>query len=83
MRVVAADVERELEQLVGAFDVLGFDDLRDAQIDLVEVVDGDRCRLLVLLAAGWAAVIVDSLLDFEQRVELLCFNSRHEVLVVS
>ena len=34
-----ADVERELQQLVGAFDVLGVDDARDAQVDLREIVD--------------------------------------------
>ena len=34
-----ADVERELEQLVGAFDVLRIDDPRDAQVDFREVVD--------------------------------------------
>ena len=34
-----ADVERELQQLVGAVDVLGVDDARDAQVDLGEVVD--------------------------------------------
>ena len=39
-----ADVERQLDQLVGAVDVLGVDDARDAQVDLGEVVDRDRCR---------------------------------------
>ena len=38
-RPIVADVERELEQFVGAVDVLGVDDSRDAQIDLVEFVD--------------------------------------------
>src|SRR5688572_16842169 len=37
----AAQIQGELEQLVGALDVLGMDDSRHAQIQLVEVVDGD------------------------------------------
>ena len=36
-----AEVERELQQLVGAFDGFGGDDLRDAQVELREVVDRD------------------------------------------
>ena len=41
----AADVELQLEQLVRAFDVLGVDDARDAQLDLHEVVDRDQSAL--------------------------------------
>jgi len=38
---VRACVERELQELVRALDVLGFDDLRDTEVDFVEVVDRD------------------------------------------
>ena len=38
-----AEVDFEAEELVGLGDALGDDDLRDAEIDLGEVVDGD-CR---------------------------------------
>ena len=37
--VVAAEAERELEQLLGVGDVFGGDDAGDAEIDLREVVD--------------------------------------------
>src|SRR6266849_3467835 len=36
-----AGIERELQELVRAVDVLGFDDSRDAEVDFVEVVDRD------------------------------------------
>ena len=45
LRVPAfADVERQAQQLGRAFDLLAVDDLRDAQVDLGEVVDADGRR---------------------------------------
>ena len=45
LRVLAfADVQRQAQQLVAAFDLLGVDDLGDAQVDLGEVVDADLGR---------------------------------------
>ena len=86
----AAEVERELQQLVRAFDRLGVDDLRDAEIDLVEIVDRDRAWHGVgfhgmLLAVQRGAVgnvgcgvgCRVSLLDFDERFNLLSFNTSH------
>ena len=39
LRVVAAEAERELEQLLGFGDFFGGDDAGDAEVDLGEVVD--------------------------------------------
>ena len=51
-RMGFADIERELEQLGAALDQRGLDDLRQAQVDLGEVVDSDRRR--EVFAAGRA-----------------------------
>ena len=50
-----ADVERQLQQLVRAFDRLGSDDLRDAQIELREVFDRDFAAASPAAGAAAAA----------------------------
>mmetsp|Transcript_31905 Transcript_31905/g.74920 ORF Transcript_31905/g.74920 Transcript_31905/m.74920 type:complete len:389 (-) Transcript_31905:1741-2907(-) len=71
-----ADVKRQAQQLVGAFDVLGLDDLGDAQVDLSEVVDLDLGRNV--FTAG------DDLRRrrrLEQRLDLAQVHALHQVLV--
>ena len=41
-----AEVDFQAEELVGLGDALGDDDLRDPELDLGEVVDGDLLRLI-------------------------------------
>ncbi len=58
-REVGAEIDFEAEEFVGFWDALGDDDLRDAEIDLGEVVDGDQgrgasCRLQVVSWGGGA-----------------------------
>src|SRR5215213_1384661 len=43
-----AELERELEQLVRAVDLLGARDARHPQVELVEVVDGDLAQRVLL-----------------------------------
>ena len=82
-----ADVERELQQLVGAVDVLGVDDARDAQVDLGEVVDGDRAASAARAGgrgrrpAARRRRARRGRRAFEQRVDLLRVDARHQVLV--
>ena len=53
-RAERADVERQLQQLVRAFDMLGVDDVRDAQVDLGEVVDADEWRAWVAASTAFS-----------------------------
>ena len=43
-RAQRADIQRQLQQLVGTFNVFRIGDFRDAQIDFGEVVDADGRR---------------------------------------
>src|SRR5688572_3415456 len=64
----AAQIEGQLEQLVGPFDRFGPGDLRHPQVELVEVVDTDGVIHGFFLG------------DLEQRVELLLLDAVDEVL---
>ena len=82
LRVAAfADVERELQQLGRALDALGGDDLRDAQVDLAEVVDRDdrrdRPRRRVRSISSTAGAAGSNSASSSLRVDAL-----HQVLVV-
>src|SRR5207249_11766197 len=76
-----ADVEGELQEPVGAVDLLGIDDARDAEIDLRKVVDADGRR------GGWRHLCLaasrrglqSGLLNIEQRVDLLRIDTGHEM----
>src|SRR5882672_11101511 len=65
-----AEIEGQLEELVGSLDHLGLGDARDPEIELVEVVDCDGVFHGFLFLG-----------DLEQRVELLRLDARDEVLV--
>ena len=92
VRVAAfADVERELEQLVGAVDVLGIDDRAMRRSILAKSSIGDRARVAPaspLAAARSAAAAAARRAGaarppaaFEQRVDLLRVDARHQVRV--
>src|SRR5450432_431038 len=82
-----ADVERQAQQLRRAFDFFAGDDLRDAQVELGEVVDGDgrrdrfaagqRQRDRLGRCAGWIGR------RLEQEAELDRVDSLHQVLIRS
>src|SRR5439155_8356571 len=73
-----ARVERELQELVRAVDVLGFDDFRDAEVELVEIIVGDdslsRCR-----RRGRGCGHGCFLTGINQRVELFFLDAGYEV----
>ena len=52
---IRAEIERQLQQLVGAGDRLGLDDAGDAQVDALELVDGDLRGRRRRGRAGWHA----------------------------
>src|SRR6185295_11670967 len=83
-----ADIERELQQLVRALDVLGLDDFRDAQVELVEVVDRNLgghgvllCFVLLFFCVALRRRRLRDRLDAEERVELLLLDASDEVLI--
>src|SRR5437762_3001032 len=79
-QAAATSIERELQELVRAVDVLGFDDFRDAEVDFGELLD--RYRSVCRRADGrghrgflrW---------QFEQRVELFFFDTGDQVFILS
>src|SRR5262245_24387062 len=83
-----ARVQAELEQLVGALHVLGLHDLRDAQVKLGEVFDGDLIAhglllggVLLLLGVALRRGRLRHRLNVEQLLELLLGDAPEQVLV--
>ena len=74
-RRFGAEIDFEAEELVGLGDALGDDDLRDAEIDLGEVVDGrwSRCpRLRAVRRSEVPPTATDGLLEWVRRGGLGC-----------
>src|SRR5262245_40005135 len=83
-----ARVQAELEQLVGALHMLGLHDLRDAQVKLGEVFDGDLIGhglllrgVLLLLGVALRRGRLRHRLNIEQLLELLLGYAPEQVLV--